>query len=87
MAHDLPQFDLNRILSRYGDGLLILKVFEDYTISLKVYFISVSSHFLNLGVAESEQVTEVRSKGLDGRESEELKKSFFKGSRENAIAG
>ena len=51
VAHCLPQFDLKRILSRFGDGVLILKVLEDYTISLKVYlyFIPVSSHFLNLG--------------------------------------
>ena len=67
--------------------MLMLKELEDYTISLKVFFMPVSSHFLNFGVAVTEQVTEVRSKGLDGRESEELRKSFFKGSRKNAIAG
>ena len=69
MAHYLPQFDLKRILSWFGYGLLILKVLEDYTISLKVFFMAVSSHFLNLGVAVTEQVTAVRSKGLDDRES------------------
>lgn len=38
MAHYLPQFDLKRILSRDGDGMLMLKELEDYTISLKVFF-------------------------------------------------